>query len=855
MTAERWQRVYALYTRALDVSLDTRESWLRNQSGDDPEAVREVMRLLALESLADSFMEVSAASLLDLGKNQPPVFEPGDEIAGRYRIEKLIGKGGMGEVFAAFDTEIGVNIALKTVHISRLDDPSAQRQLRREAQLARDITHPNVCRIHDISRHRLDGRRGEVMVLAMELLDGPTLRDYLAASKPIAETQALEIASQICRGLAAAHEKRIVHRDLKAANVILCQEKTGLRAVITDFGLSRRQGTLGPETEKSITHLLGTPDYMAPELFSGKRGDVASDIYALGVLLFELAAGEKPYGPAESLEHLLRRLEQPAPGPRTRNPLTSEIWDETTRACLDRDPNRRPASALEVEAMLRGTIRVAPRFPRRGMLLALAGLGTGLTGASLWLRGPSALVVYPIENRSGDAGLNYRGAGMWTELIRQLMSLPGFRVMAYPDQRPKAPHSLPARLALGASIQPDRSIVLDLTKPASGTVVWTERIAGEDNLPALQRKVYDACVRGLKRASPLGSSFASMFASGGQSQAAVTTNAQALGYYFHGTFLLRSRTIGDTLEGIQYLQNALRLDPHFALAYAAIAEAQVGLIENSYRPTAELLLAGHGYAERAVREGPQFAETHLILASFRQMVWDWDGARASFQEVFRKQPESARGHAWYAGMLLQFAATDQVLAEYRRAMAADPFDQIIRNGYGIGLFFCGHYDEAIRVQEEAVRTRNSLVGRQHIGNVHAWQGYRSTGPERSEHFRVAFEQAAAVEEAERKAPRGAEAGMRNSDRMYSLFHALAGNSGAAASYIAKLEAGIHDGRVSPAMIARAYAALGEKDKAMDLIELALARKDRVLMYIRTNPFFQVLQPHPRYQAVLRVMQL
>ncbi|MBL8221924.1 MAG: protein kinase, partial [Bryobacterales bacterium] len=681
----------------------------------------------------------------------------------------------------------------------------------------------------------------------------PTLRDYLASTKPLAEAEAVGVASQICRGLAAAHEKNIVHRDLKTANVILCRETSGLRVVITDFGLSRRQGTLGAETEKSIAHLLGTPDYMAPELFTGTRGGVASDIYAVGVLLFELATGQKPYGPAESLEQLLRRAEQPAPGPRTRNPQTSARWDETTRACLDRDPKRRPASAMDVEGMLRGTIRVAPRVSRRGTLLALSGIGASLTGAGLWLRGPDAVVVYPMENLSGDGDLNYLSAGLWTELIRELAATSGFRIMPYREPRRKAPSRLPARMALGGSIQPDRSIVLDLTNPASGAVVWTERIAGSGDLAALQKKVHEACLRGMQQARPFGSAMASMFAAGGTEIATVTTNAQALQDYFQGTFRLRSRTIEDTLEGIRYLQNALRLDPHFALAYAAMAEAQVGLIENAYRPTAELLLAGHGYAERAVREGPKFAETHLILASFRQMVWDWDGARASFREVFRLQPESARGHAWYAGMLLQFAASDEVLEEYRRAMAADPFDQIIRNGYSIGLFFCGQYEEAVRVQEEAVRTQNSLTGRQQIGNVHAWQGYRGSGRERSEHFRVAFEQAAAVEEAERKSPRSGEAGMRNSDRMYSLFHALAGNAAAAASYIAKLEPGIHDGRVSPAMIARAYAALGEQDKAMDLIELSLARKDRVLMYIRTNPFFQMLQSHPRYQAVLRVL--
>ncbi|MGJ5820221.1 protein kinase domain-containing protein [Paludibaculum fermentans] len=858
MTPERWQRVYALYEQALELPPETRERWFESCSGTEPEAIREVIRLLELGEQAEPLLETSAASMLGLRPQARPVFAPGDLVANRYRVDRLIGRGGMGEVFSAFDGEMNIEVAIKTVQLNGIDDPFAQQRLRQEALLAREVTHRNVCRIHDLVRHSLDGDRGEVVILAMELLNGPTLRDYLATDSRIPDTLAFHIAVQLCAGLDAAHKCGIIHRDLKAANVILVPGADGPRAVITDFGLSRRQAAFsGMEGDRTVGDLFGTPDYLAPEIFSGARAGVPTDIYALGVILFELATGEKPYGIAENLEQLTRRADGPTPSPRQRNPAISSRWDETTRTCLHRDPARRPASAAIVEGLLRGTIslRSSAFTRRRAAVIAGAGLTASLAGLALWQSRTIPIVVFPIENLSGDKGLDYLAGGLWIEMVRQLASIGGYRILRHPEPRRNAPQQLPAQFALAGAVQPDGSIVLNMTDLSKAAVIWTERQprTGGD-LRKVQQQVVLAAVRGLRRVRPLYSAAAVISGQSGEIPP-VTTSPQAFQDYFQAIHMLRSRVLEDTLRGIQHLENALRLDAHFGLAYAAMAEAHIGLIEASYHSTAELLLAGHGYADRAVREGPQFPETHLVLASFRQMAWDWDGARASYEEVFRLRPDHGRGQAWYAGMLLQFGTTPEVLERYHRAMDLDPFDQIVRNGYSIGLFFCGNYAEAIRVQEEAIRVRNSQVGRQQTGNVHAYQGWLSSGPERTEHFRIAMEHAAAVEQAERKSARTVQPGMRSSDRMYSLYYALAGDATAAAPYIARLEANMGDGRVSPATIARAYAALGQHDRAMDLIELAVSRRDRVLMYIRTNPFFRVLSANARYQAVLRTMQV
>ena len=861
MTPERWQHVYSLFELALDVPPETRGSWLRERSSHDPETLEEVFRLLELGQSSGSFLATSAPTLLGLRGDVRAVFDPGDLIANRYLIRRLIGKGGMGEVYEAFDQELKVDIALKSVHLRRLDDPTAQERLRQEALLAREITHPNVCRIHDLSRHTLDARFGEVLVLAMEFLNGETLAEFLATSTPMSEPEALEIALQICAGLDAAHARGIIHRDLKPANIILVREPHGLRAVITDFGLSRRQAGLdGKQSEMSIHTLFGTPDYMAPESIAGARASVAADIYALGVILFEVATGRKPYPPAGSLKDLLSRHDGPVPALKATNTAFSRYWDATVRACLDRDPARRPVNGAQVAGMLRGTIRASnSRLSRRNALLIAAGLtGSSAIGVGLWQSRKVPVFLFPIENRSGDSALNYLCSGLTAELLRELKACRSIRILSPPGPNRDQAQGLPAHLSLSGAIQLDRSIILVLKDLTSGSVVWTERIPGETQLvPArLNERVVQSALGGITHTRSFPLRTAAVFASDSTpATVAVTTSPEALEDYFRGLFLLRSRVLDDTLAAKSHLEKAISRDPHFALAYAAMAEAQIGLMEASHRSTAELMLAGHSFADRAVREGPRFTESHLVLAAFRQMSWDWDGARASYSEVFRLQPDSSRGQAWYAGLLLQFGTSQDVLTLSRRAFELDPFDHLIRNSHAICLFFCGQYDEAIRLQEDALRMSSSSVAHHQLGNIHAHLGSLSSGSIRSKHFQMAFNHAAAVEQSESSSASVAQAGMRNSDRMLSLFHALAGNTSEAFKFIARLESKLDDGRMSPAAIARAYAALGQQDKAMDLIEMSMGRKDRVLMYIRTNPFFRTLGSNPRYQAVLRTMQV
>lgn len=292
----------------------------------------------------------------------PPTLEPDQVVAGRFRVVGLLARGGMGEVYEVVDQELGSRVALKTLRPDLADDPLALERFRREVQLARQVTHRNVCRLFDLVHHHdVDeaGRPRTVLGLTMELLEGETLGERLARHGPMAPEQALPIIRQMIAALATAHRVGVVHRDFKSGNVILIPpEPTGApgRVVVTDFGLAYQVAGPGsgspPLTAANM--VVGTADYMAPEQAQGREATPASDIYALGVVIYEMVTGQRPHEAATPIATLLRRLREPPPSARERRPDLELRWDAVIRRCLTVDPGERFASAGEVLAALEG---------------------------------------------------------------------------------------------------------------------------------------------------------------------------------------------------------------------------------------------------------------------------------------------------------------------------------------------------------------------------------------------------------------------------------------------------------------------------------------------------------------------
>jgi len=280
-------------------------------------------------------------------------FAPGDVVAGRYKIIDLVGSGGTGEVYRATDQALGGTVALKTLKHAVAKHPVLLERFRREAQNALRVTHPNVCRIRDIGLHATGTQRR--FFLTMELLDGESLAVHMERRPPFSTKEALPIVAQIAAGLQAAHDSSVVHRDLKPANVMLQAPSPageGPRAIITDFGLaiSEEQVALGL-TESS--ELIGTPDYMAPEQTEPGSAAPAIDIYALGIISYEMLTKRRPFASgATPVETLLRRRRDPPEPLRAALTDADPIWEAAIGRCLERDPARRWARAVDFATAL-----------------------------------------------------------------------------------------------------------------------------------------------------------------------------------------------------------------------------------------------------------------------------------------------------------------------------------------------------------------------------------------------------------------------------------------------------------------------------------------------------------------------
>ena len=354
----------------------------------------------------------STADKASAGDRQT-TFHSGDLLCDRFRVVHFIARGGMGELYEAEDLELGERVAVKTIRPEIAGDDRVNQRFRREVQLARKVTHPHICRIFDLFQHSPSssarGGSPSTVFVTMELLKGETLSSRLKRDGRMTAEQALPIITQMASALSAAHEAGIVHRDFKSNNVMLLGEQGAgapLRAVVTDFGLAHKVG--GPEgaSVSTMTHsgqLIGTPDYMAPEQIEGTTVTPATDVYALGIVMYEMVTGVRPFAADTPLASVLKRMTGPTPTrPREIVPDLSPHWDTVIMRCLSRQPGDRFADAAAVVAALGGRLQAASAHvvSRRAALWLGAALVVLVAAAVGW-RAWTARVGSPAQSSVG----------------------------------------------------------------------------------------------------------------------------------------------------------------------------------------------------------------------------------------------------------------------------------------------------------------------------------------------------------------------------------------------------------------------------------------------------------------------
>lgn len=590
-----WQAVHDVFVAALEVEDDQRDAFIARETTQHPDVAREVNRLLRLHRAAGGFLETDPERV---DADEQSLLTTGELVAERFEVHRLIGRGGMGEVYEARDRILGEEVALKVTRPTSRDPEARAEQFRKEVQLARRISHPGVCRVHDVAFHR--SRDGQLLlVFTMELLVGETLAERLRQG-PLPPDQARSIAIDIAAALDAAHAHDVLHGDIKPENVILVPRHDGsTRVVLTDFGLAKGLG--GFEQTSARSGVMGTPAYMAPELFDGAPPSVASDVYAFALLTYRLLS---------SKDDLWRASRVLAVGggetPRLPSGL-SELdpqHQQVLSKALSPDPTRRFSSVVEFSRALFPQVPVRSRrlliLSAAALLVAVAALAVGPFFRWLRLsqeglppgRGPLLMLMTATDNRTNDPELD----GM-TELLRAQLAQSARLEVLPPETVPRVLREMRHDLAAPPDAQKLREVTLREgatlvvysrvslagsayrlnvrleqvgARPSIVEREWQQEFAASD-----RQQLFDVVRRAaIWLRSTAGESTAQLNDQDRLPSEITTASWEALRLFAKAQ---ESQAEGDSAKAIVYLEEAVRLDPEFVSAHARLGDVLISL--------------------------------------------------------------------------------------------------------------------------------------------------------------------------------------------------------------------------------------------------------------------------------------
>ena len=724
--------VMKLVDLALAQPSEQRQAYLQSACSGDPDLYRQVMNYVQWDDKMGGFL---LDPLYPLALYEHP-FEPGDLLDGRFRIVREVAQGGMGIVYEATDEKLHRRIALKCAKAG------FRKRLPPEVRLATEISHPNVCKTYEI--HSTTSRQGDVDFLTMEFLDGETLFERLRRG-PIPEKQARSIALQLCAGLAEAHRNHVIHGDLKSGNVILTRTPAGeMRAVITDFGLAR--GSDAPQRTVQSGERGGTPNYMAPELWRGEKASVASDIFALGVMLYELLSGRCPFEseegePAASWE--LKFSRKPAP--------VHPKWDRILARCLDPNPTHRFHGADEIARALTPspTRRTVLWAAAAAALLAVASVAATYFGVT---KPPESvrLAVLPFQ-ANGDASAFSRG--VWWEAVNRMAGLKGnartrFSLIPLTEvQRRKVDTVGRARSELDATHVLRGSLAEEngrVTLRAFLTDARTQVNSKEwkaDYAPTELRYIPTALAGlvtlSLKLPPPIMSA---------------TISAPARQDYLAGmTYLRRDAGVDAALSAFEH---AAAADPDSPLGYAGLAEAQwfkyflskdrqwLDRSTQSFREAERrnpdlapvhrvggMLQAEAGLYElataeyrRAIELEPAGSENYRRLGLVSELTNRLDDALIAFQKGIELQPDDFRLRQDLGGFHDRSADHNEAINHLRAAVELAPDDPNVHRAVAVALVNAGRFSEAEQELRVSLGLREIPAALNSLGLALMYQG-------------------------------------------------------------------------------------------------------------------------------------
>jgi TolB-like protein/lipoprotein NlpI len=776
-----------------------------------------------------------------------------------YQITAKLGEGGMGEVYLAEDERLGRKVALKVLPAELASDRDRLKRLQREAKALAALDHPNIVTVFSVEED------SGVHFLTMAWVEGQGL-DELIPEEGFSVEELLDLAIPLADALRAAHERGIVHRDLKPGNVMVDGEG---RLRVLDFGLARHEAVASSEDVTQVATqtmtqagtVLGTYPYMSPEQAQGQVADARSDLFSLGIMLYEMATGQRPFS-GETGVSLISSIIKDVPVPVTevKAGLPAELG-EIIAKCLEKAPADRYQSALEVRealAELRRRVRAGRAGgvsrPRR---LALAAVVVAmLAGLSAWVAvrvtGPSSetevseaagpriasLAVLPLRNFSGDPEQQYFVDGMTEALITDLSKIGALKVisrtsaMQYRDSE-KPLTQIAEELGVEAVIEGSVlreggrvGITAQLIEVATDQTLWADRYERDlTSILALQGEIARAIA--------------------GEIQVTLTPEEKTLltptrevdpkahEAYLKGMFYLRRFTPQDFQASLQYFQTALEIDPDFALAHYGVSQVwNYMFVLGMERP----LVAGPKALEsvtRALELDDALAEAHLGLGNIRTShLWDWEGAEKAFLRAIEINPNYAEARIFYSHLLLIRNRTDEAIEQAERALELDPLEPFFRAAYAVVLGYSGSPEQAIEVFRDIYRNAPGFgFLHQPLFRMLAWVGQEDEALEHAKLHLTTVGELTAVEAMDRG-------------------YATGGYTEAMRQAAEALAAGSHLATARPYFIADLYEDAGEIDKALDWIERAYEVKDIDIAYLGVSVHSDEVLSNPRFLTLI-----
>jgi len=764
-------------------------------------------------------------------------------LAGRYTIERELGRGGMATVYLAQDRKHHRQVAIKVLKPELAAALGPERFLR-EIDTAARLTHPHILPLHD------SGEAAGLLYYVMPYVEGETLRDRLEREGQLPLEEAVRITREVASALSYAHSHDVVHRDIKPENILL----SGGEAVVADFGIARAitAAARGQLTETGIA--IGTPGYMSPEQGAASaRVDERSDIYSLGCVLYEMLAGEPPFtGP--SAESIVRQHLAAAP-PRVsamRAAVPPAIEEAIVRALAKTPADRFATAADFVEALAAPAQRVRDTGRRTSRLAAGAGLAATLLAAAAGLfvlsrphgtralAGPTgqSIAVLPFVNVSGAPQEEYLSDGISEELIDALSKLPQLQVVARPssfafkgkneDVRQIA-QALQVATVLGGSVRRAANrlrVTAQLTDARNGYNLWSETYDREmGDVFAVEDEISHAIMRALQVHLASADSLRLL--------RRPTHDVEAYELYLKGRYFFNKGGFGPVQQALAYFQQALARDSNYALAYAGIADAYQRLTAWSYLLPRQGMPKARAAVLKALALEPTLADAHASLGD-QLCVYDWDApaAERELRRAIELNPSVANAHYFYANCLLAHGRLDEALAEARRAHELDPLNPEVATGLPWALYVARRYDEAIAVQQKSLDLDP--------GSAHA-------------HMLLALPLAGKGSYAEALAEARKMAALAGDAPAFTaLLGYVAGRAGerAEARHILTALERRPPGNTAIA-IAFVHLGLGDNEQALRWLQAAYEERSEWLPFVAPSPIFDPVRPDPRFRALMR----